>query len=83
MKHGLNTDMNKNEIQKFGRSQGVGQEIIKIIETGKLVRWVSFDPKTREYKVQISNGVMNIHESKVTKDFTTQEEMDFMRSENT
>ena len=75
--------MNKNEIQKFGRSQGVGQEIIKIIETGKLVRWVSFDPKTREYKVQISNGVMNIHESKVTKDFTTQEEMDFMRSENT
>lgn len=65
----------------FGGSQGVGQEIIKIIETDKLVRWKSFNPTTREYEVQSPDGMIKIHESKITKKFTSQEELNFLRSE--
>jgi hypothetical protein len=74
-------NVKKNVIPMFGGSQGVGQEIIKIIETNKLVRWKSFNPKTREYEVQSPDGVIKIHESKTTKEFTSQEELDFRRSE--
>jgi hypothetical protein len=70
-----------NKILKFGGDQGVGQEIIKIIETSKLVRWKSFNPTTREYEVQSADSVIKIHESKITKKFTSQEELDFLRSE--
>jgi hypothetical protein len=69
------------KILKFGGDQGVGQEIIKIIETKKLVRWKSFNPTTREYEVQSPDGVIKIHERKTTKKFTSQEELDFLRSE--
>lgn len=65
----------------LGGSQGVGQEIIKIIETNKLVRWKTFDPTTREYEVQLSANIIKIHESKITKKFTSQEELDFHHSE--
>ena len=68
-------------IPMFDGSQGVGQEIIKIIETNKLVRWKSFNPQTREYEVRSPDGVIKIHESKITKEFTSQEELDFRRSE--
>jgi hypothetical protein len=82
MKHGLNTDMkNQNPIPMFGGYQGVGQEIIKIVETNKLVRWKSFHPITREYEIQFSDDVIKLHESKTTKEFTSQEEADFLRSE--
>jgi hypothetical protein len=70
-----------NEILILGGSQGVGQEIIKIIETKKLVRWKSFNPTTREYEVQSPDGIVKIQESKITKKFTSQEELDFLRSE--
>jgi hypothetical protein len=88
MKHGLNTDMRNenlknNVIPIFGGSQGVGQEIIKIVETNKLVRWNSFNPKTREYEFQSPDGVKKIHESKTTKEFTSQEELVFFHSEKT
>jgi hypothetical protein len=73
--------MNHNEIPIFGGSQGVGQEVIKIIEINKLVRWEKFDPTTREYEVQSPEGIIKIHESKTTKKFTSQEELDFLRSE--
>jgi hypothetical protein len=73
--------MKNNKIPMFGGSQGVGQEIIKIIETNKLVRWKSFSPTTREYEVQLPSGIIKIHESKITKTFTSQEELDFCRSE--
>jgi hypothetical protein len=70
-----------NEIPMFGGSQGVGQEIIKIIEANKLARWKKFDPTTREYEVQSPDGMIKIHESKITKKFTSQEELDFLCSE--
>ena len=74
--------MNTNEISKFGDSHGVGQEIIKIIESGKLVRWISFNPQTREYEALSTNGAIKIHESKTTKQFSAQEELNFRRSES-
>ncbi len=73
--------MKGNKILKFGGDQGVGQEIIKIIETKKLTRWKGFNPTTREYEVQSADGIVKIHESKITKQFTSQEELDFRRSE--
>ena len=72
---------NENSIPMFGGSQSVGQEIIKIIETNKLARWKSFNPKTREYEIQLPSGVIKLHESKITKEFTSQEESNFYRSE--
>ena len=73
----------KNDISKFGGSQGVGQEIVKIIETNKLARWKSFNPKTGEYELQFPDGVIKIHQSKIAKFFTSEEELDFFRSEKT
>ena len=73
--------LKNNEIPRLGSSQGVGQEIIKIIEANKLVRWRGFNSATREYDVQTPDGLIKIHESKTTKKFTTQEELDFLRSE--
>ena len=70
-----------NESPRFGGPQGVGQEIIKIIEANKLARWQGFNPATREYEVKTPDGVIKIHESKTTKKFTAQEELDFLRSE--
>jgi hypothetical protein len=73
--------MQNDGIRKFGYSYAVGQEIIKIVETGKLVRWLSFDPKTREYEVQSRDGVIKVHETKTTKLFTRQEELNFRNAE--
>ncbi len=73
--------MNNNKTQMFGGSQGVGQEVIKIIEINKLVRWEKFDPTTREYEIRSPEGTIKIHESKTTKKFTSQEELDFLCSE--
>jgi hypothetical protein len=73
--------MKNNKFPMFGGSQSVGQEIIKIIETNKLVRWKNYDPAMREYEFQSPNGTEKIHESKITKKFTSQEEQDFLRSE--
>ncbi|HEV2331059.1 MAG TPA: hypothetical protein VGY56_19935 [Verrucomicrobiae bacterium] len=75
--------MGDGKLRKFGGPQGVGQEIVKIIETNKLVRWKTFDPKTREYEVELPDGILTIHESKITKEFTAQEEMEFLKSERT
>ena len=74
--------MKNNEPPLFGGPQGVGQEIIKIIETNKLARWKTFSPKTREYEIESPDGIVKIHESKITKVFTTQEELNFRHSEN-
>jgi hypothetical protein len=71
-----------NEVPQRGRSQGVGQEIIKIIETNKLARWKTFDPKTREYEVESPAGIVKMHESEINKEFSLQEEADFRRSEH-
>ena len=73
--------MKNQEFPKFGGSQGVGQEIIKIIETNKLGRWEKFDPTTREYEIQLPEGIIKIHETKITLEFSLQEEQDFLRSE--
>ncbi len=73
--------MKHDKILKIGGDQGVGQEIIKIIETKKLARWKSFNPTTREYEIPSPDGLKKIHESKITKQFTSQEELDFRRSE--
>jgi len=83
MEHGLNTDMKKKNLTSmFGGPPGVGQEIIKIVETNKLVRWKSFNPQTREYEIQFPDGTIKIlHEGKITKEFSSQEESDFRRSE--
>lgn len=74
--------MNHRRLSKFGSSQGVGQEIIKVIETNELVRWKAFDPKTREYSIALPDGIATIHESKITKEFTIQEEMHFLQNEH-
>ena len=73
--------MKKNKSPWLGGAQGVGQEIIKIIETNNLARWKSFNDTTREFEVQTPGGVIKIHESKTTKKFTAQEEQSFLRSE--
>ena len=65
----------------FGGTQGVGQEIIKIIESNKLVRWQGFNSATREYEIQTSDGLIKVQESKTTKIFNAKEELDFLRSE--
>jgi len=61
--------------------QVVGQELIKISETNRLARGKSFDPKMREYEIQSPDGIIKLPESKIAKEFTAQEELDFYRSE--
>lgn len=73
--------MNGGKIHKFDAPQCVGQELIKIIATNKLVRWRSFKPATREYEIELPEGIATIHESEVTKEFSIQEELDFLRNE--
>ena len=75
--------MGDGKLRKRGGSQGVGQEIVKIAETNKLVRWKALNPKTREYEIELPDGIVTMHESKITKEFTLQEELDFLRNERT
>ena len=73
--------MTNYEVPRFGGAQGVGQEIIKIIETNKLVRWKNFNGITREFEFHTPAGLIKIHESKTTKKFTAHEELDLLRFE--
>ena len=67
----------------YGNRPRVGTTYIKIIETGQIVKWKSFDEKTQEYEVVSPGGKLSkIAGRKISKQVTPEEEAEFLRLQN-
>jgi hypothetical protein len=75
--------MKNGKFSMFKNIPKVGTKYVKNIETGDIAEWKTFDNKTQEYEIESARGkISKIHESKISKEVTPDEELKFLRLKN-
>ncbi|MGD0092523.1 MAG: hypothetical protein ABSE73_21620 [Planctomycetota bacterium] len=63
----------KNDTQMFGK-------YVKILQTGEIVKWKSYDPKTQIVEIELPTGGFSIVNRSEIDRITPNEELEFLQS---
>ena len=63
----------KNDAPMFG-------EYVKLLKTGEILKWKSFDPKSQLVEIELPTGVVSTVQRHEVDRITANEEIEFLRS---
>ena len=52
-------------------------EYVKLLKTGEILKWKSFDPKSQLCEIELPTGVITVHQRDIGR-ITENEEVDFL-----
>jgi hypothetical protein len=64
---------------KSGEAPIVGK-YVKLIKTGEIIEWKSFDPKNQMFEIELPTGAVSIVHWREIERITPNEELEFLRS---